>query len=162
MSVKSKYEICRNSKNFFMWKTPPYWKPLKAQCLKIAQKSHSTLRAKRAYILSRQKLIKNGPFWRNFCGQTESADRSILNWWKKPKLKRLQMIHFESFSTMWPLITKLNSEENYLCFDYCWNWELWKFVFFISGTKRKVNAIRIRSTWKERETSFAEGDLRLV
>ena len=24
--------------------------------------------------------------------------------------------------------------------------------FFISGTKRKVNAIRIRSTWKERET----------
>ena len=29
--------------------------------------------------------------------------------------------------------------------------KLWKFVFFISATKRKVNGIRIRSTWKERD-----------
>ena len=45
---------------------------------KSPKKSHSTMRAKRANILSGQKLIKNainGPFWRVFenleaCGQT--------------------------------------------------------------------------------------------
>ena len=60
------YDCTEIQKSVFCSGLPP---PI-SRCLKITEKvSHSTLRAKRAYSLSGQKLIKsakNGPFWRIF------------------------------------------------------------------------------------------------
>ena len=41
-----------------------------SQCLKIVQKVAFNIASEASYVynLTRQKLIKNGPFWRVFCG----------------------------------------------------------------------------------------------
>ena len=74
-----------------------------SQCLKITEKkSHSILRAKRAYILSRQKFIKNaknGEFLKTWSLRSNSATRQVTyNWTKndgKCQNRKIQIRHFE-------------------------------------------------------------------
>ena len=61
------------------------------------------MQAKRAYILSGQKFIKNAKngyilaiFWKiEACGQTELPDRSVLIGQKLVENAKIQMRHFE-------------------------------------------------------------------
>ena len=74
-------------------------------CMKSQKKSHWTMRANYVYILSRQKLLKNGAFWWVFenlkltvkqCYQTGKFEKDNY-WWYMRKLKHSNETFWVSF-----------------------------------------------------------------
>ena len=88
--------------------------PLNSRCLKITEKVsfNITSEASYVYILSGQKLIKNGQkwsilasFWKpEACGQTVLPDRSVLKGQKlveNAKIQKFKCDLLSNFQTMW-------------------------------------------------------------